>query len=118
MSSSVAMSKSPSRKSPSPDAPMGSITPYGLRMPRKLKDALETAAHENGRSLNSEIVARLEATVRVPDPSSGLSFVQAAKSAAPKIAAANHALEARVSALETALIAIAASAAENRGDAR
>ncbi|MCH8685876.1 Arc family DNA-binding protein [Pedomonas mirosovicensis] len=50
---------------------MASITPYGLRMPRELKDALEAAARQNGRSLNSEIVARLEASVQtdacVPD---------------------------------------------------
>jgi len=70
MSFCVVMSKTP-RKAPSPDAPMGSITPYGLRMPRDLKDTLDAAARENGRSLNSEIVARLQASVQadesVPD---------------------------------------------------
>jgi len=64
MSSCVAMSKLPSRKAPSPDAPMASITPYGLRMPRELKDVLDTAARQNGRSLNSEIVARLQVSVQ------------------------------------------------------
>jgi hypothetical protein len=112
MSFCVAMTKAPSRKAPSPDAPMGSITPYGLRMPRELKEALETAAHENGRSLNSEIVARLEATVRMPDPSSGLAFAQTAKSSAPKIAPVTVDLEARISALETALVALTANAAK------
>lgn len=91
---------------------MGSITPYGLRMPRELKDALEASAHENGRSLNSEIVARLEATVRVADPSSGLAFVQAVKSAAPKIAPVTVDVEARISALERAFVALTANAAK------
>lgn len=71
MSFSVAMSKAPSRKAPSPDAPMASITPYGLRMPRELKDTLDEEARRNGRSLNSEIVARLQASIQadesVPD---------------------------------------------------
>lgn len=36
------------------------INPFGLRMPQKLKELLEVAAEVNGRSLNSEIVQRLE----------------------------------------------------------
>lgn len=71
MSFCVGMSKAPSRKAPSPDAPMASITPYGLRMPRELKEMLDEKARKNGRSLNSEIVARLQASVQadesVPD---------------------------------------------------
>lgn len=71
MSFSVVMSKASSRKAPSADTPMASITPYGLRMPRELKDALDEEARNNGRSLNSEIVARLQASIQaaegVPD---------------------------------------------------
>lgn len=36
------------------------INPYGLRMPPTLRHALEKAAKESRRSLNAEIVARLE----------------------------------------------------------
>lgn len=72
MSFSVVMTKLPSRKSPSPDAPMSSITPYGLRMPRELKDSLDAEARRNGRSLNSEIVARLEASVAAGEGSCDL----------------------------------------------
>ncbi len=36
------------------------IKPFGLRMPPKLKQAVEIAAKKNKRSLNAEIVARLE----------------------------------------------------------
>jgi len=84
---------------------MASITPYGLRMPRELKDELDTAARGNGRSLNSEIVARLQASVRGDGQSSGLSFVQTAKAAAAK-AAPGPDLEARVSELEIAVRAL------------
>lgn len=34
--------------------------PYPLRMPKDLRDRLEAARNENGRSLNAEILLRLE----------------------------------------------------------
>jgi hypothetical protein len=39
---------------------IGNINPFGLRMLPDLKNGLEASATANGRSLNSEIVARLE----------------------------------------------------------
>lgn len=36
------------------------IAPFGLRMPEGLKDWLKQQAEQNRRSLNSEILARLE----------------------------------------------------------
>ena len=36
------------------------INPFGLRMPLPLREALEKSAKEGHRSLNAEIVARLE----------------------------------------------------------
>ncbi|MGR4893775.1 Arc family DNA-binding protein [Stenotrophomonas sp. LARHCG68] len=36
------------------------INPYGLRMPADLKAMLEESAQKAGRSLNAELVARLE----------------------------------------------------------
>ncbi len=36
------------------------ISPFGLRMPAELKTWLEQQAQNNGRSLNAEIVQRLE----------------------------------------------------------
>lgn len=66
MSFCVVMSTSP-RKAPSADTPMSAITPYGLRMPRDLKEVLDAAARENGRSLNSEIVARLQTSIQVTE---------------------------------------------------
>jgi len=38
----------------------GHITPFGLRMQPELKERLEVAAHKAGRSLNAEVVDRLE----------------------------------------------------------
>jgi len=35
------------------------INPFGLRMPPEVREAAERSAHENGRSLNSEIVYQL-----------------------------------------------------------
>lgn len=36
------------------------ISPFGVRMPPALKDRVDAAAKEAGRSINAEIVARLE----------------------------------------------------------
>ena len=49
---------------------IASIPPFGLRMQSGLKRRLEEAAKANGRSLNSEIVARLEQSLAIPLPSS------------------------------------------------
>lgn len=40
------------------------IAPFGVRMPAELKECLTKQANENKRSLNAEIVARLEVTVQ------------------------------------------------------
>lgn len=50
-----------SRRKP-PDERMAAITPFGLRMQPDLKARIETAAEESGRSMNAEIIARLEQT--------------------------------------------------------
>lgn len=39
------------------------IPPYALRMPPDLRARLEHAAELNGRSLNSELCARLQSTI-------------------------------------------------------
>lgn len=38
------------------------IAPFGLRMPPELKASIEEAAVKNGRSINAEIIARLQAS--------------------------------------------------------
>lgn len=43
--------------------PMANIPPFGLRMQPELKARIEEAAKANNRSLNAEIVARLESTI-------------------------------------------------------
>lgn len=43
-------------------APTGSIAPLGLRMLPELKQKIEDAAKANGRSMNAEISARLQAS--------------------------------------------------------
>lgn len=40
------------------------IAPFGLRMPPEMKSTIEAAAQRNGRSMNAEIVARLEASLK------------------------------------------------------
>lgn len=42
------------------EEPMRNINPFGLRMQPDLREKVEAAAKENHRSLNAEIVARLE----------------------------------------------------------
>lgn len=44
-------------------APTGQIAPFGLRMLPELREKVEAAARESGRSMNAEIVARLEGSM-------------------------------------------------------
>lgn len=44
------------------------INPFGLRMPADLKAQLEDAAHNSRRSLNAEIVARLQESFAPSEP--------------------------------------------------
>jgi hypothetical protein len=44
----------------------GDIAPLGVRMQPELKDALTAAARKNGRSLNAEVVTRLELSFQQP----------------------------------------------------
>lgn len=51
-----------------------------IRLPRDLKERIETAATAANRSWNGEIVQRLEASFQdEPKKSGGLSFIKAAK---------------------------------------
>lgn len=54
-------------------APTGQIAPFGLRMLPDLKEKIEQAARESGRSMNAEIVARLEQTFSQKTPDELLS---------------------------------------------
>ncbi len=54
-----------SAKKPSKER-VRSVKPFGLRMLPPLKERIEAAARANGRSLNAEIVARLEASAVTP----------------------------------------------------
>lgn len=47
--------------------PMANIPPFGLRMQPDLKARIEDAARANNRSLNAEIIARLESTLERDD---------------------------------------------------
>lgn len=53
------------------EMPVASITPFGLRLQPDLKRRVEEAAKLNGRSLNAEIAARLEASLRHENPNAG-----------------------------------------------
>lgn len=44
---------------------IGAIAPFGLRMEKPLRDALERAAKASGRSLNAEVIARLNESLAV-----------------------------------------------------
>jgi len=43
------------------------ISPFGLRMQPELKELVESAAKANGRSMNAEVVARLERSFSTPE---------------------------------------------------
>jgi Arc-like DNA binding domain len=59
-----------------PETKIASIPPFGLRMQSGLKRRLEEAAKANGRSLNSEIVARLEQSLASPDLEKRLALLE------------------------------------------
>lgn len=46
---------------------MRNIAPFGLRMPDELREAIAERAKKNGRSMNAEIIARLNATISYDD---------------------------------------------------
>jgi hypothetical protein len=55
-----------------PPAPSDLADKFMLRMPDGMRDRVAAAARKNGRSMNAEIVARLEASFR-PTPGIDLS---------------------------------------------
>ena len=50
-----------------PAEKIANITPFGLRMPPDVRDGIQRAADRNNRSLNSEIVQRLQATLQMDE---------------------------------------------------
>lgn len=54
-------------------APTGQLAPFGLRMLPELRDRIEAAARESGRSMNAEVVARLQASF---DPAADQSAIR------------------------------------------
>lgn len=54
------------------------IAPLGVRMQPTLKDALMRAAHKNGRSLNAEVVLRLEQSFQVASGADSVAEPEAA----------------------------------------
>ena len=57
------MAKSPKTTT----AATGSIAPFGLRMLPELREKIEEAAKESGRSMNAEIVARIEGSFEIAE---------------------------------------------------
>jgi len=80
---------------------MSAIVPYGLRMPPDLKGKLEEAARSSGRSLNTEIVARLEQSIQDDDDRGVPDFTALDHDdRLTKLEAAHKALLDRVAAIE------------------
>lgn len=50
-----------------------SVSPYKMNLPTNLKNRLQEAADRSGRSLSSEIITRLEASIEMTDDG-GLDF--------------------------------------------
>ena len=83
-------------KTSSSDRKVASIAPFGLRMPPELKQQIEEQAMASGRSLNAEIVWRLEQSLRADAP--GQNWIKTAKKAASALPSDD-----RLSALEAEL---------------
>jgi predicted DNA-binding protein len=59
------------------------ITPFGLRMPAELKARVDAAATKSGRSINAEVVARLQESF---EASAAVDVNALAEALAPKLA--------------------------------
>ncbi len=70
-------------KSTDPERKVASIAPFGLRMQPELKHQSEEQARANGRSLNAEIVWRLEQSLG--HKADGQSWIKTAKAASQKV---------------------------------
>lgn len=75
-------------------------TQLKFRIPPDLKPRLEKAALANKRSLNMEVIARLERSFAVPDPSDARSKAAAAKLLRMGLPGQGNPLAARVTNLE------------------
>lgn len=80
-------------KPKNPDQKVANIAPFGLRMQPELKQQIEGQALASGRSLNAEIVWRLEQSLKAD--ASSTSWIKTAKRAA-----AGGSLDERLSAVE------------------
>lgn len=64
------------------DEKFGDMSPYGVRMPRELKEKIKAAAKANRHSMNAEIIERLEESFRKDDyssPSGTMHTIQVSK---------------------------------------
>lgn len=55
---------------------ISSVPPFGLRMLPELRQQIEEAARQNARSMNAEIVARLEMSL-LPEPEHSTEIIHA-----------------------------------------
>ena len=53
------------------------IAPLGVRIPEELKELIQSKARENGRSMNAEIISRLEASLASGDNPRDISEIEA-----------------------------------------
>lgn len=57
-----------------PRAGQGAVQ-IALRLPPELRDQIKSVADQNGRSINSEIISRLEASLTPESPPSGIGVL-------------------------------------------
>lgn len=94
-------------KSSDPERKVASIAPFGLRMQPELKQQIEEKARANSRSLNAEIVWRLEKSLaREADSQSWIKTAKAASTKMPDQAERLDALEQQVRELMEAVKAL------------
>lgn len=104
-------------KTSSSDRKVASIAPFGLRMQPELKQQIEEQAMASGRSLNAEIVWRLEQSLRADAP--GQSWIKTAKQAASALPSDDRlsALEAEVRELRLGLEEVSKTHQDSQGTA-
>jgi hypothetical protein len=102
-------------KPKNPDQKIANIAPFGLRMQPELKQQIEEQAMASGRSLNAEIVWRLEQSLKTGTP--GQSWIKTAKQAASAADDRLSALEAEVQELRLGLEELRETHQDSQGTA-
>lgn len=87
------------------EAPSRQLDKFIIRLPEGMRDQIKAASKSSKRTMNAEVVARLDASFKADENAKGLAFVKAAKGLATS-AGSNGTIDDRLTAIENQLVAL------------